>query len=639
MTRPQELSSGSAGYAHRQATGGLWGPEADRFAGAVLLAEMLGWCDLQVVQAAWGESYFDPAEMQQDCPRYHILMNSLQTNWGSKTAALFQQAWHSDTMADCPTFGEWLVILPEQVPTAEELSAPNADQGASPVPDDTALTEIRTLIQAGNHLRGKGLYEGAQEIYHRAHELAASEPGLASLAHEITLMMQDLEAQQQELSPPTPVQARPNVREAPHSSPRQTFLTKIQPLWTNYGGILWGWVLFTILGWSLYGAVHQSVYLAIYSRLWLAGLSGAMLSLALWGAISGIVGGAVVGVGQWLELRRFVRGASWWILTVITGLAAGGAVRWALYSITSMKWYYFLCWVAIGAITGIWQWQLLRPHVRHAGWWIPIHMVTFAIGWITVSEPTHWAPYQIYLHLHTSPYPTQTLSSAAGGAILGSLISLGLWYALRRYVRASAWWIPFIILGLMALGTLNEPMYRDAHKMLNRIGIVDWSIYRITIGAICGIFVGLGQWMLLRQRIRWAGVWILLTGIVVAVSEAAAENIYSTIHLTLISPVYLVKNWSLYLPLYWATVSAAIGLTSGIGIWLILRQHTLRASRWVWGSIIALTMAGAAVGTLIIGVNLAITGALAGIIAGIPTGIVLIWLLHRTSLIREQQQR
>ncbi|MGC8947700.1 MAG: hypothetical protein ACP5N6_16330, partial [Anaerolineae bacterium] len=32
MLRPQELSSGSAGYAHHQAAGGLWGPEADRFA-------------------------------------------------------------------------------------------------------------------------------------------------------------------------------------------------------------------------------------------------------------------------------------------------------------------------------------------------------------------------------------------------------------------------------------------------------------------------------------------------------------------------------------------------------------------------------------------------------------------------------
>jgi hypothetical protein len=112
MTRPQELSSGSAGYAHRQATGGLWGPEADRFAGAVLLAEMLGWCDPQVVQAAWGESYFAPQEMQQDTPRYRTLVAALERRWGSNVARLFERAWRSDSLLDCPTFGEWMVALP-----------------------------------------------------------------------------------------------------------------------------------------------------------------------------------------------------------------------------------------------------------------------------------------------------------------------------------------------------------------------------------------------------------------------------------------------------------------------------------------------------------------------------------------------
>jgi hypothetical protein len=45
MIQPEWISSGSAGYTHRKTGGSLWRPEADRFAGAVLLAEMLGWCD------------------------------------------------------------------------------------------------------------------------------------------------------------------------------------------------------------------------------------------------------------------------------------------------------------------------------------------------------------------------------------------------------------------------------------------------------------------------------------------------------------------------------------------------------------------------------------------------------------------
>jgi hypothetical protein len=63
LPRPEVLPSGSSGYAHRTAREGLWGPTADRFAGAVLLAEMLGWGDESVREACYGETYFDPAEM------------------------------------------------------------------------------------------------------------------------------------------------------------------------------------------------------------------------------------------------------------------------------------------------------------------------------------------------------------------------------------------------------------------------------------------------------------------------------------------------------------------------------------------------------------------------------------------------
>lgn len=86
MIQPQALPSGSAGYAHQQAAGGLWGLKADRFAGAVLLAEMLGWCDGAVVNAACEESYFEPAEMQRECPRAQLLEESLRRTWGDGVA-------------------------------------------------------------------------------------------------------------------------------------------------------------------------------------------------------------------------------------------------------------------------------------------------------------------------------------------------------------------------------------------------------------------------------------------------------------------------------------------------------------------------------------------------------------------------
>jgi serine/threonine protein kinase len=67
---PAHLPAGSDGYAHGTAAEGVWGPQEDLFAGAVLIAELLGWCDERIRAAAMGERFFSPTEMQTDCERY-----------------------------------------------------------------------------------------------------------------------------------------------------------------------------------------------------------------------------------------------------------------------------------------------------------------------------------------------------------------------------------------------------------------------------------------------------------------------------------------------------------------------------------------------------------------------------------------
>ena len=198
MTRPQELSSGTAGYAHKQAASGLWGPEADRFAGAVLLAEMLGWCDPGVVQAAWGESYFDPQEMQQETPRYHTLVEALERRWGSQVALLFERAWRSDSLLDCPTFGEWLVMLPERLLVAEEerqekKRRKNESRDAEREERETLGASVRAMMAAARRLEEQGKLDGALEVYRQALGMARSEPSLRSLVQEIELTIQDVQ--------------------------------------------------------------------------------------------------------------------------------------------------------------------------------------------------------------------------------------------------------------------------------------------------------------------------------------------------------------------------------------------------------------------------------------------------------------
>jgi formylglycine-generating enzyme required for sulfatase activity len=118
LDKPEFLPGGSPGYAHRAVPGGVWGSSADRFSGSVLLAEMLGWCDERVREAAWGESYFEPREMQRDCARFRTLMDVLRTRWGDVAASLLKRAWRSDVLSECATFGEWLLLMPRSVSQA-----------------------------------------------------------------------------------------------------------------------------------------------------------------------------------------------------------------------------------------------------------------------------------------------------------------------------------------------------------------------------------------------------------------------------------------------------------------------------------------------------------------------------------------
>jgi hypothetical protein len=265
LPRPEALPSGSSGYAHRTAREGLWGPTADRFAGAVLLAEMLGWCDPQVVQAAWGESYFDPQEMQQDTPRYRTLMAALERRWGSNVARLFERAWRSDSLLDCPTFGEWLVALPEHpVAQAFSLSTPAAESTTgerTTSPQESAAVdataEIRAFMQAARRMEDKGNLEGALELYRQALELAGADPSLRSLAREIELTVQDVEKR----VAAQPSRPQPAISPLPPGAPfgdDKGEAVREQPRRTNpWGWVVAGLTIFALLAVLVYGVNLQ----------------------------------------------------------------------------------------------------------------------------------------------------------------------------------------------------------------------------------------------------------------------------------------------------------------------------------------------------------------------------------------------
>ncbi len=196
LERPDLLLAGSQGYAaYSGEHGDLWSAKADRFAGAMLLGEMLGWCDDAVREAAWSETYFDPDEMQHaDSKNYHLLVDSLGKRWGSGVADLFADAWRSATLDDCPTFGEWLLKLPR---AAASMAQDSAAVGISPV----SASDVNALMAQASQLQAKDDLVGALQSYRLAQQ--AAPPG-SSLAVELGLIATNLEAQLPPGSFPTP---------------------------------------------------------------------------------------------------------------------------------------------------------------------------------------------------------------------------------------------------------------------------------------------------------------------------------------------------------------------------------------------------------------------------------------------------
>ncbi len=149
---PPQVPIGTPGYQHREVGElGQWRPTGDRFAGAVLMAEVLAWAHPQVRAAAYGESYFAPEELQQDSERYRLLLKVLKI-YDRAFAEVFEAAWRSSSLEACPSLKTWYDLfdgLPRG-PVASwapinprEFAEQAPHQAVAPTPTSASPTEPR----------------------------------------------------------------------------------------------------------------------------------------------------------------------------------------------------------------------------------------------------------------------------------------------------------------------------------------------------------------------------------------------------------------------------------------------------------------------------------------------------------------
>jgi hypothetical protein len=190
LTAPSMSLVGTPGYTHKFDADGLWGPAADRFAGAIILAEMLGWSSPEVRELAWETSYFNPDEIQQDSTRYKTLSKSIHKTWGKVPFELITRAWVSKEMTDCPRLWDWKVsldqlnnktmsavapVLPKPKPVVDKTPKPDQTPTLTQDQPDSESKTYQGLLTIAKIAEKNGDLEKALEKYQNALEVAEAD--------------------------------------------------------------------------------------------------------------------------------------------------------------------------------------------------------------------------------------------------------------------------------------------------------------------------------------------------------------------------------------------------------------------------------------------------------------------------------
>jgi serine/threonine protein kinase len=140
MPRPiPDISYGTIGYRTKWiAQDGLWGPEADRFASAILCAEILTWHNPEIRENRAGDTaFFDEAEIGENSQRYKLMIRYLGAV-GKDLQLLFKRAWFSEGFDQCPPVLEWTKALV------------NIDIPTAPAQEENELPSEKKLIKGRN---------------------------------------------------------------------------------------------------------------------------------------------------------------------------------------------------------------------------------------------------------------------------------------------------------------------------------------------------------------------------------------------------------------------------------------------------------------------------------------------------------
>lgn len=447
LVQPRAVPSGSSGYAHRTAEAGLWDVDADRFAGAVLLAEMLAWCDPVVREAAWGESLFDPAELQSDTQRYQAVVEALRRMYGVRVVNLLTQAWNSDTLDGCPTFGEWMVAIPQTTVSDIPFSQPQKNGGDTEVDAVASGEQVATgLMKAASEMEKAGQVDAAKAIYLQALALL---PQQSSAAWEIQKILHTLSSVSM-----SSTEKRPLIPEEKNDQIFDRLISSIKGA-INDGNLLrFRYLLTELIGIDPGAKVNGYSANEMLAELRCFGIKGIFRWPVFW----------------WFLLASFVG-----VAAVLVGGVLGG-------SIYSDEWFTVILICQGPIILGLSQWWVIRKFVPGAYWWIP----TVIINWFLVLANIRWDFLVSYMNEYRVSLIIEVLWRIVPIILMQIVLSwIQIWVLGKNNYQSAVWSIlnvPFLLTVCMII------FGRTRYLLIRQIFVPEWIITSVPLYLIFSSF-------------------------------------------------------------------------------------------------------------------------------------------------------
>lgn len=154
-----------------------------------------------------------------------------------------------------------------------------------------------------------------------------------------------------------------------------------------------------------------------------------------------------------------------------------------------------------GFVLGVFQWLVLRRCIRHAVWWIVATMVGTFLAWIIMMSAI-----AVFAIINASALRAMTMTTcikgiAVFGIGLGIVVGFTQWLVLQAHFRGAAWWIvanalawsSALTVALLGVGMVESGGF---HLHSAAIGAAISGTIRAIVGTITGVAL---VWLFVRR--------------------------------------------------------------------------------------------------------------------------------------------